>query len=63
MTNTIDSGLTIYVDLPYIWVINYHKSMDWVSRTIVTTTMCTYKVDYNKLLTTTIYSGSVGKGK
>lgn len=61
MTNAIDSGLTIHII--YIWVINYRKSMDWVSRTIVTTTMCTYKVDYNKLLTTTIYSGSVGKGK
>lgn len=61
MTNAIDSGLTIHII--YIWVINYRKSMDWVSRTIVTTTMCTYKVDYNKLLTTTIYSGRVGKGK
>lgn len=61
MTNAIDSGLTIHII--YIWVIHYRKSMDWVSRTIVTTTMCTYKVDYNKLLTTTIYSGSVGKGK
>ena len=61
MTNAIDSGLTIHII--YIWVIYYRKSMDWVSRTIVTTTMCTYKVDYNKLLTTTIYSGSVGKGK
>lgn len=61
MTNTIDSGLTIYII--YIWVINYQKSVDWVSRTIVTTTICMYKADYNKLLTTTIYSGRVGKGK